>query len=46
MSLNEKLFIKGALALLLLFLFIGASSSYRDVGRFVPMDSNSMDIQK
>ena len=43
MSLNEKRFIKGAFALLLVFLLIGASSSYRDVGRFVPMDSNSMD---
>jgi len=43
MDLNQKGFIKGAIASLLLFFFIGASSSYREVGRFVPMDSNSID---
>ena len=43
MNSNQKYFVKGIIASFLLIFFIGASSSYRDVGRFVPMESNSLD---
>ena len=43
MKLDEKGLFKSAVVCLMLLLFIGASSSYRDIGRFVPMESNSID---